>query len=668
MSVADEIKERLDIVDVVSRYVPIKKAGRNYKGLCPFHSEKTPSFIVFPDSQTWHCFGACGTGGDIFSFVMRRENLDFGEALKLLASQAGIQLEAREQQASSEDKLLERLRELTAEAAVYFHYLLNQSGEAQIARDTLERRGLTRDTWEGWQLGYALDSWDTLRDRMVAKGYSLEDIETAGLIIAREDKSGYYDRFRGRLMIPIRDIQGRTIGFGGRILREDPDRPQPKYINSPQTPLFDKGSVLFGLDMARKAIRDADLAVLVEGYMDVLMSHQVGVRNVVAGMGTALTDVQLRQVKRYTSNITLALDPDTAGDAATLRGLETARQSLAREWEPVLGPTGFVRQESRLKAQLRIATLPDGLDPDELARNDADRWRQVIAEAKPLVDYYLAIVSAEEDLGTAKGKANAVARIAPLISEIGNPLERTHYVQLLARMVRTKERLVEEQVARAGRQERRNTGTPRRASADTKSTGPGDSSSPGLGQEQDAPAAFGLEEHILGVLLCRPDLMGQLDAELIGLHAPPLCVDDFASGENRAILLALQSVPDAEVTEGDQDLVPPGLPDVLEKRCQALIGQERRNPTLTDEKRLKDLGDSLLRLRARNLHRQISQLEYLILESEQAGAREQLRQYQELVVSYSAQKRQVQKLLDARSLLGALAQQASSQNLISLAE
>jgi DNA primase len=661
MSVTDEIKERLDIVEVVSRYVPLKKAGRNYKGLCPFHSEKTPSFIVFPDTQGWHCFGACGTGGDIFSFIMRRENLDFGEALRLLASQAGIELQAREGEGSAADKHLERLREIETEAAIYFHYLLNRAAEAQLARDTLERRGLNRETWEGWQLGYALDSWDALRDHLAGKGYTGEEIEASGLAIRREDGSGWYDRFRGRLMIPIRDVQGRTIGFGGRILREDPERPQPKYINSPQSPLFDKGSVLYGLDMARKAIRDADLAVIVEGYMDVLMSHQVGVRNVVAGMGTALTDAQLRQIKRYTSNITLALDPDAAGDAATLRGLETARQTLERQWEPVVGPTGFVRQESRLKAQVRIATLPDGLDPDELARNDSDRWRQVISEAKPLVDYYLAVVSAEENLATARGKANAVARMVPMIHEIANAVERAHYVQLLARMVQTDERLVAEQVAAASRGKDRKTG---RSAASGTATGAirGADESPPAVSEGDAQAIYGLEEHLLGYLLCRPDLLGQLDAELIGEQAPPLSGDDFVRAENRAVILALQAAPGFESGDVDWECVPPDLPEVLQAHCRAVTAQMRRMPSLTDEKLLKDLGDSLLRLRARNLYQQIRQLEYLILEGQGAGEPDELREYQDLMVSYSAQKRQIQKLLEARSMLGALAQQSANQS------
>ena len=336
MSVTDEIKERLDIVEVISNYVPLKKAGRSYKGLCPFHSEKTPSFVVFPDSQSWHCFGACGIGGDVFSFVMKRENLDFAETLKLLAARAGVELQPREERLPAEEQRLARLREIITVAAGYFHHLLINAGEAAIAREYLARRGLVPGTWESWQLGYALDSWDTLKNYLAGKGYTLEEIEEAGLIIRREDDSGlpdkdrgYYDRFRGRLIIPIRDGQGRTVGFGARLLREEPGRPQPKYINSPQTPLFDKSNVVFGLDMAHKAIRDVDLAVIVEGYMDVLGSHQVGVRNVVAGMGTALTEAQLRQIKRYSSNVTLALDPDAAGAHATVRGLETARQALA---------------------------------------------------------------------------------------------------------------------------------------------------------------------------------------------------------------------------------------------------------------------------------------------------------------------------------------------------
>ena len=671
MSVTDEIKDRLDIIDVISGYVPLKKAGHNYKGLCPFHNEKTPSFVVFPDTQGWHCFGACGIGGDIFTFVMKRENLDFGEALAMLAAKAGVELQPREAAASGDDAKLERLRAIVADAAGYYHYLLNKASEAVIARDTLARRGLTEATQEAWQLGYSLDSWDALRDRLTGKGYTLDEIEATGLVIRRDDGSGCYDRFRGRLMIPIRDVQGRTIGFGARILREDPARPAPKYMNSPQTPLFDKGNVLFGLDMARKAIRDADLGVLVEGYMDVMMSHQVGVCNVVAGMGTALGETQMRQLKRYTGNITLALDPDAAGDHATLRGLEAARQSLEREWEPVISPTGLVRQESRLKAQLRIAALPDGMDPDELAYQDVERWRQVIAQARPIVDYYLAIVGREEDLSTGHGKAKAVERMAPLIAEIANAVERGHYIQTLARLVQADERLIAAQVATLGRgadlarQDAKSAARPHSPRpGDTPAQGGAGATSgaarrPGgefAGSAHRTPLS-GLEEYILGWLLLRPELLASLDAEMIGQQTPPLGPEDFASAESRALLAELQVTPAPGEDLSPEDRLAE-LPSPLAEHARSLVADVLGKPPLPDEKLTKDLVDSLLRLRERNLGAQIQNVKSLIQESERAGApddREGARQLHELMTVYSAQKRHIHQLLDVRSFSGALA-------------
>lgn len=654
MSVVDEIKERLDIVEVISHYVSLKKAGRSYKGLCPFHNEKTPSFVVFPENQSWHCFGACNTGGDIFSFVMKRENLDFSEALTLLAARAGVELQPRGAAASADEQRLERLRQIVAEASVYFNYLLARAGEAAIARAYLERRGFTRQTWENWQLGYALDSWDALKERLIGKGYTLEEVEAAGLIIRREDGSGYYDRFRGRLMIPIRDVQGRTIGFGARVLREDPDRPQPKYINSPQTPLFDKSNVVYGLDMAKQAIREADLAVLVEGYMDVLMSHQVGVANVVAGMGTALTEAQMRQIKRYSSNLTLALDPDAAGDQATLRGLETARQALEREWQPTVGPTGLVRQESRLKAQLRIATLPDGLDPDELAYADVERWRRVIAEAQPIVDYYLARIGREEDLSTARGKANAVERMTPLIREIANPVERNHYIQRLARLAQTDERLVAEQVMRrapiAGREAPAAFHKARPDAAAAAEAGRPE----GVASARRNGATNAREDHLLSCLLSRPDLFAQLDAQLIELGAPPIGPEDFASPENRAIATALQSGLPATTAMEPEDFLAT-LPAALATHCADLLAQAQQRPPLADERLVKDMGDLVLRLRSELLRRQVNQLQYLIGELEESGERQQLRPYRELMTSYSAQLGQLQKLLNSRTMVGALA-------------
>jgi len=652
MSVTDEIKERLDIVEVISNHVPLKKAGRNYKGLCPFHNEKTPSFVVFPDAQTWHCFGACSTGGDIFTFVMKRENLDFGEALQMLAARAGVELKPRETAASADEQHLDLLRQILAEAAVFFNYLLNRAPEAEIARSYLDLRGLVRETWEGWQLGYTLDSWEALKTHLEKKGFAPAELEETGLIIGREDGSGFYDRFRGRLMIPIRDALGRTIAFGARQLKEDPERPQPKYINSPQGPLFDKSNCLYGLDMARKAIRDENLVVIVEGYMDVLGSHQAGVRNVVAGMGTALTESQLRQVKRHSNNITLALDPDAAGDHAVLRGLETARNALDREWQPVFSPTGLVRQESRLKAQLRIAALPDGLDPDELALSDVQRWRQVIADARPIVDFYLNLVRGEEDLTTARGKANAVERMAPLIGELGSPIEREHYVQQLARLTGSSERLVAERVSivnRIAAGQARTSGAQRATEAVSRTSGDGNASQP---PSEAARAA--LEEHILGYLLIRPDLLADLDAQMIDLHVPPLNPSDFAGAENRAVLTALQDALPIGEEWRPQDLSST-IAEALHPHLRKVLERAQQLPTLTDEKIGQDLIDSLIRLRARNLGEQIEHLEVLILECQDTGDREQLRTYQDAVESCKAQIRHVQKLRFNRSMSGALA-------------
>jgi DNA primase len=668
MSVVDEVKERLDIVEVIAQYVPLKKAGRSYKGLCPFHSEKTPSFVVFPENQSWHCFGACSTGGDVFSFVMKRENLDFGEALAILAARAGVELQPRTTAATADEQRIERLRQIVAEAAAYYNYLLNRAAEAGIARETLERRGLSRQTWESWQLGYSLDSWDALKDRLTGKGYTLAEIDAAGLIIQRDDGSGYYDRFRGRLMIPIRDAQSRTIGFGARVLREEPGRPQPKYINSPQTPLFDKSSVLYGLDMAKKAIRDADLAVIVEGYMDVLMSHQVGVANVVAGMGTALTEPQMRQLKRYSNNLTLALDPDAAGDHAAIRGLEAARQAMEREWQPVVSPTGLVRQESRLKAQLRIAALPDGLDPDELAFADVERWRQVIAAAAPIVDYFLALVGREENLSTARGKANAVERMAPIIREIANPVERGHYVQQLARLIQADERLVAEQIAQLRPADERRpfvAATRPRPNAGAEA-GQGEETPPEqAGQEPRGPAAkrtstvrhpssaVSPEAHLLGCLLARPDLWVALDAQLIELSVPPLSPEDLDDAGNRAVLATLQNHLPAAAEWEPGDLLGV-MPPALAGYCRRLLEQAQRRPSLTDDRLLKDLVDLVLRLRQDGLYRQVSQIRYLIQELEESSSLDEARRYRELMPGFTGQIAQVQKLLNARTMAGAL--------------
>jgi DNA primase len=367
---------------------------------------------------------------------MKQENLDFGEALRTLAQRAGVELEPRSPEADAAEQRLALLREINQVAATYFHHLLLNSDEAVRARAYLDARGLNREIIDRFQIGYALDRWDGLLRYLTSKGYALADIAEAGLIVEREtvdspNRSGqypdgqwppervpqtqaasYYDRFRGRVVFPIRDHQGKVIGFGGRVLGEG----VPKYLNSPQTPLFDKSSVLFGLDQARAGIRTTGEAVIVEGYMDVLMAHQYGINNVLAQMGTALTEAQLQRLKRYTQRFILALDSDVAGDQATLRGLEVARQVMDRQIVPVPTPRGLIRFEERLAADIRIISLPPGRDPDEVIRDDPNRWAQLVAGAKPIMEYYFEALTADLDLAGAKGKAEATRRLGPLVS------------------------------------------------------------------------------------------------------------------------------------------------------------------------------------------------------------------------------------------------------------
>ena len=625
MSVVEEIKERLDIVEVIQSYVSLKKAGRNYKGLCPFHSEKTPSFIVFPETGTWHCFGACGEGGDVFTFIMKRENVGFGEALRMLAQRAGVELEPPSPQAAEAAKHLDRLREINQAAATYFHHLLFHSDEAARARAYLEKRGLIRETLDRFQVGYALDRWDGLLRYLTPKGYSREELLEAGLIIEREGGGGYYDRFRGRVIVPIRDGRGRIIGFGGRILGEG----QPKYLNSPQTPLFDKSRILFGLDQAKAGIRTKGEAVIVEGYMDVLMAHQHGINNVVAQMGTALTESQLNALKRLTRRFILALDSDTAGNRATLRGLDVARQVLDREVVPVPTPRGLIRFEERLAADIRIAALPEGLDPDEVIRDDPARWEALIAQAKPVMDYYFDVLTADLDLTAAKGKAEAVRRLGPLIAEMGDRVQRTHYLQQLARMVQVDERQLWQQIRRKpGRK------PARRAGAGTAEPGEG---------------PLSLDEHCLALLLCHPQLLPLADEALQAADDPPFEVGDLTRTQDRVIFEAwriwLEGGGDPQARGDFYDT----LDESLQKRLDRLVAAQETQPPTTETQLRDDLADAVTRLRLQNLHRQIAEMKFLL---EDAGDSRAAAAYGPLITQATVRMRRLQQAMNERSLSG----------------
>ncbi len=440
MSVVDDVKARLDIIDVVSQYVPLKQAGRTYKALCPFHSEKTPSFVVFPESQTWRCFGSCNEGGDIFSFVMRHEGWDFGEALRVLAQKAGVQLEEQTPEVKARQTADERLYALLDEAAQLYMNILIDEQSAQSTRDYVIDRGLTEDTVRHFQLGYAPDEWSFALDHFRRRGFRQEEIIAAGLAV-ENDRGRVYDRFRHRLMIPIRDGRGRTLGFGARALDTDQ---QPKYLNSPQGKLFDKSQLLYGLDLARRSIRESETAVVTEGYMDVIQAHQAGFTNVVAQMGTALTEAQVHQLAKYANRLILALDTDEAGINATMRDLDVVRDSLVEDDKPnsmMFDARSMIRSAGKMELDIRVLQLPNGKDPDEFIRATPDQWIEVIQNARSLVDYVIDVGTKElpSDADTYE-RERIARRLLPLLNASESDLQRRQNIQRLALRLRIPEK------------------------------------------------------------------------------------------------------------------------------------------------------------------------------------------------------------------------------------
>jgi len=597
VSVIDEIKGRLDIVEVISSYIPLQKAGRNHKALCPFHSEKTPSFVVFPDSQRWHCFGACGEGGDVFTFVMKREGWDFRTALEELARRAGVELRPRTPAQVQAEEEANRLRGLVDTAARYYNHLLRHAPEATAARAYVARRSLGDETIKRFLLGYSLPGWDGARAYLTERGYTVEELVKAGLLVKREDSGSTYDRFRDRLMIPIRDVQGRVIGFGARTL--DPEG-APKYLNSPQTPLFDKGRTLFGLDLARKGIRREDRAVIVEGYMDVMQAHQAGFANVVAQMGTALTEPQLRQLQRYTRRLILALDPDAAGVQATLRGVEVAREALEQEWEPVFDPRGLVGYEARLGAEIRILQLPRGQDPDDLIRKDPQRWAALVEESTPVTDFYLQILLEGLDPDDTKAKARVVDTLLPVLRAVANPVEREDYVQKIARALRVDARAVHSRLRSAGRRMARR----KRGAAHVQDK------SPRGATEAD------LEGHCLSALLQRPGLLSRVNEALRKNQLEPPQGQDFQDVGCRAIFEAWQALL-ATQYPAPIEALSAQLPADLHARLEELLTPDKAE--LADEQLVRDITLTLLRLRERYLKRLGQELNFLTIEAQKAG-------------------------------------------------
>ncbi len=421
-----DIKSRLDIVDLVGEYVPLKPAGSGaFKACCPFHQERSPSFFVSRTRQSWRCFG-CNEGGDHFTFVEKIEGMEFREALAFLAQKAGVILPEYDVKQSGDRH---RLQEVNLLAAKFFQSALQTLPQAEHARAYLQKRGVDDLTGDLFKIGYAPDSWQSLSDALIKKGVSEDELVRAGLASKREKGDGIYDRFRDRLMFPILDVQGNVVGFTGRVLKADVK--EAKYVNTPETAVYRKSAVLYGLDKAKGEIRRNDLAVLVEGNMDVVSSHQFGITNVVACSGTALTSEQLHLLKRFTTNLAIAFDADSAGRIATIRGLDLAR---AQDFS------------------IKIITLPPGAgkDPDEAVRKDVSLWQGAIQSAVSIMDWlYVQSFTNEKELHTPEGKKRIAQELLPEIRRIIDPVERDSWLRRLAQDLGVGEASLREAIQRS---------------------------------------------------------------------------------------------------------------------------------------------------------------------------------------------------------------------------
>jgi len=597
MSVIDEIRERVDIVEVVSETVKLRKSGKNYTGFCPFHpNTRTPAFVVFPETATWRCFGACNEGGDVFSFLMKKEGWDFPETLRYLAKRAGVQLRPRTETEEAQAKAHQHLRDLLETALKFFQHQLLQTDDGAPVLSYLRSRDLTDETLGAFEIGYAPKSWDMTRTYLMEKGYSEKDILSAGMASER-DSGGSYDRFRHRVMIPIRDSRGRLSGFGARAL--DPDD-QPKFLNSPQTALFDKGRLLYGLDKARKAIRSADQAVIVEGYMDVMALHQEGFANAVSPMGTALSENQLRLLKRFSRNIVLALDPDAAGIQATMRGLDIARETFDREADPVFNARGLIKYEGRLDADIRVIRLPDEKDPDEVVVESSSAWVELIQNAQPIVDYVIDVLVEGQDLEDAKVKAEIARQVLPLVEDITDSVEREAYRQHLARTLRVDERalLSSHRQTRSSRGVRRLDPVQRIAEVPTG--------------RQDMP----LERFCLGLLLENPELLYRIDRQFQSLEMERLSEADFSGTAHQFIFREIKMALNQDEEEPSNywhSKLDSSLMEVAESILRDLseitqfAGLELGRPKVIDE-----VTSRFLQLRKRYLEGELKRLQFLL--------------------------------------------------------
>ncbi len=614
MSQIDDVRSKTDIVEVISTSgVNLRKTGRSFVGFCPFHpNTRTPAFTVYPESQSFYCFG-CHASGTVFDYVMRKQGLDFKEALENLAARAGVRLEPKGDQERQTDARRTRLLEVNAAAAKYFSYVLMSMARGEPGRAYVAKRGLFPETVESFQIGYCLDEWTHLFDYLTGKkGYAPEEVVTAGLAIDHETH-GPYDRFRGRLIFPIRDAKGQVVGFGGRALGDG----QPKYLNTPETLLFKKGELLYGLDLARDTIRSEDRTVVVEGYVDVITAHQHGFRNVVAPLGTAITRSHVALLKRLSHNVYMALDADAAGQKATLKGLNALRERTESGGDGHLVTTaqGVVRLESDVS--LRIIKMPEGRDPDEVIKANPDLWRQLVVDAVPVMEFYIGAYTLGLNLGDPQGQRAALDKLMPLLAELDGAQQRV-YVARIEQVIGIKAELILDLLrggAGRGGGRRQEAGGPQER--DTAQQPVSRLLSPAATHPRP-PVSRGVEDYLL-LLALRHSLVVPAAIEVLlerALERFPAVREMFGGGledlledpANQQIWATFTALPIEERPAGESTLVAwaNSLDEPLRERFLAVLSSGQRHPEDFRYRQVaEDYARSLRIDQAMRLHRML---------------------------------------------------------------
>lgn len=577
MTDLEQIKQKVDIVAFISEYMPLKKTGANFKGLCPFHNEKTPSFVVSPERQIWHCFGGCNDGGDVFKFLMKIENIDFPEALKILAQRAGVKL-TNSFQSGKSSELRTRIFEINHLASEFYNYLLTSHKLGEKAREYLGERKISENSWKLFTIGYAPQSWDNLSKFLLKKGYSQEDLFAAGLT-SKSGIGNVFDRFRGRLMFTLKDPRGNVVGFAGRLL--DPAAKEAKYVNTSETPVYIKGDVLYGLEITKDDIKKEGFAVVVEGEIDAIQSYQAGVRNVVAIKGSALTGGQVSLLKRFTENIHLSLDADYAGDSASHRGIEIADAA---------------------GLNIKVVTFTEAKDPDELIKKDSNLWRTAIKNAKNFYDFIIDSAISKYPKDDPQGAKKIVSECAKFLGKIENLVVREHYLRKLAKEMDVSLESLESQIDKEVRRDKIFPAQ-KQESAETADT------------QTRKTRGETLEEYLLATLLQSPDPSDYLVISAIRLSAEDFINQTFGRIYQTMVTFLDNPKSDVSLATGDKfeinslaTLLPPELLDTFNRLYLSEVNVDFEDTALVlseIQKTVWEIKENSLRVKLKTLSGEI---------------------------------------------------------------